>query len=77
MSTSLTPPAFDAMVKPRVKRERPTWTLDAIGNLIGVGPDFVRTLAKQPGSPIHCVEGRWYCYESELIEWMKNPSKPT
>ncbi|MGV8831247.1 MAG: hypothetical protein ACOH2N_04655 [Devosia sp.] len=74
--SELTPPQFDAMVKPRAKRELPTWTLPAIGQLINAGPDLVRTLTKAPGSPIHCVGGKWYCYESELIEWMKNPPKP-
>lgn len=71
----LTPPVFDAAVKPRVKRERPTWTLPAIGDLIGTGPDYVRSLARIPGSPIHCVEGRWYAYESDLIEWMRHPDR--
>lgn len=67
--TELTTKTFDNMVRGR--RERPVWTLDAIGNLIGVGPDFVKTLAAIEGSPIHEIGGRWFCYESELIAWMK------
>lgn len=67
--TELNPRTFDRMVTGR--REKPVWTIEAIGNIIGVGPDFVRTLAAIDGSPIHQVGGRWFCYESELIEWMK------
>ncbi|MBN9347554.1 MAG: hypothetical protein J0I48_15390 [Devosia sp.] len=66
--TTLTAQTFDAMTR---RREKPVWTIEAIGNIIGVGPDFVRTLAAIEGSPIHQVGGRWFCYESELIEWMK------
>ncbi len=71
MATELTANTFDATVRPRAKRERPTWTLDGIGALIGTGPDFVKTIAAMDGSPIHEIGGRYFCYESELIEFIK------
>lgn len=61
--------AFDAMTTRR--KEKPTWTLEAIGALIGTGPDFVKTLTRMDGSPIRQIGGRWFCYESELLAWMK------
>ncbi len=73
MPSALTAERFDETVGAR-KRERPTWILDAIGALIGVGADTVRALAKEPGSPIHRRAGRWYCYESELLAWMRQPA---
>ena len=68
--TEITPRAFDQGLMPR-RREKPVWTLEAIGALINVGPDFVRTLAAIEGSPIHEIGGRYFTYESELIPWMK------
>ncbi|WP_035873265.1 hypothetical protein [Cucumibacter marinus] len=70
MSKSLTPTAFDRMVNQSPK-DRVIWTLGAIAQRIGTGPDFVRTLACQPGSPIHRVGGRYCVLESDLIEFLR------
>lgn len=49
------------------------WTLAGIGRRIGVGPDFVRdTLIKQPGSPVKVIGGRYYCFEDDLIDFMRS-----
>jgi hypothetical protein len=54
------------------KRERIIWTLPAIGRRIGVGADFVRdTLAKQPGSPVKEIGGRYYAFEEDLIAFLR------
>ncbi len=72
MRPALTPSTADAILEPRPKRDRIIWTLQAIGARIGVGPDFVRdTLAKQPGSPIHEVGGRYYAFEEDLIRFLR------
>lgn len=56
------------------KRDKIIWTLAAIGERIGVGPDFVRdTLAKQPGSPVKEIGGRYYAFEDDLMAYMRNP----
>jgi hypothetical protein len=48
------------------------WTLPAIGARIGVGADFVRdTLAKQPGSPVREIGGRYYAFEDDLIAFLR------
>lgn len=48
------------------------WTLPAIGKRIGVGADFVRdTLARQEGTPVKQIGGRWYVIEDELISYMR------
>lgn len=49
------------------------WTLAGIGRRIGVGPDFVRdTLIKQPRSPVKVIGGRYFCFENDLIDFMKS-----
>jgi len=63
---------FDAVVQPSRRRDRIVWTLPAIGSVIGVGPDFVRdTLAKQPGSPVKEIGGRYYAFEEDLIAFLR------
>lgn len=63
----LTP--HDKMTDPKIKI---IWTLPAIGHRIGVGPDFVRdTLAKQPGTPIKEIGGRYYAFEEDLIAFLR------
>ncbi|MEQ1405654.1 hypothetical protein ABK249_11985 [Neorhizobium sp. Rsf11] len=77
----LTPAALDAIlernvtgnVAPRdVARDKIIWTLPAIARRIGVGTDFVRdTLAKQPGSPVKEIGGRYYAFEEDLIAFLR------
>ncbi|MEH6718862.1 MAG: hypothetical protein V7704_08285 [Aurantimonas endophytica] len=70
MTTSrdnLTPKAFDRKT-PQSRPDRIIWTLAAIGARIGVGTDLVRdTLAKQPGSPVKEIGGRYYVFGEDLI----------
>lgn len=54
------------------KQDRIIWTLGGIAKRIGVGPDFVRdTLAKQPGSPVKEMGGRYYAFEDDLIAFLR------
>ncbi|KQY21013.1 hypothetical protein [Rhizobium sp. Root483D2] len=73
----LTPEKLDALLS-RVTAvtsrdtSRIIWTLPAIGRRIGVGTDFVRdTLAKQEGSPVREIGGRYYAFEDELIAFLR------
>lgn len=72
---ALTPAVADAILECRGKASRSQqiiWTLPAIGRRIGVGADFVRdTLAKQPGSPIKEIGGRYYAFEEDLIKFLR------
>jgi hypothetical protein len=62
---------LDSVARP--KRDRIIWTLQGIGARIGVGPDFVRdTLAKQPGSPVKEIGGRYYAFEEDLIRFLRS-----
>lgn len=76
----LTPARLDAMLEGNMRKahnapgnpSRIIWTLPAIGKRIGVGADFVRdTLAKQPGSPIKEIGGRYYAFEEDLILFLR------
>lgn len=72
--TEITPRRFDRMTRERAGTSpaRIIWTLPAIGAAIGVGPDFVRdTLAKQPGSPVKEIGGRYYAFEDDLIAFLR------
>lgn len=70
-SPPLSPETLDRIL-PSKRRDRIIWTLGAIGDRIGVGPDFVRdTLAKQPGSPIKEIGGRYYCFEDDLMRFLR------
>ncbi|NTI41594.1 hypothetical protein [Rhizobium rhizogenes] len=74
---SLTPARLDKMldgnVKPSSNPSRIIWTLPAIGQRIGVGADFVRdTLAKQEGSPVKEIGGRYYAFEDDLIAFLRS-----
>lgn len=67
----LTREIVDSLI-PGKRRDRIIWTLAAIGDRIGVGPDFVRdTLAKQPGSPVKEIGGRYYAFEEDLITFLR------
>lgn len=69
-NTELTAETFDRIAMKR--RDRIIWTLPAIGHRIGAGPDFVRdTLAKQPGSPVKEIGGRYYAFEDDLISFLR------
>lgn len=66
----MNPTTFDNLVASR--QSRIIWTLGAIGQRIGVGADFVRdTLAKQPGSPVKEIGGRYYAFEDDLIAFLR------
>ncbi|SKA26425.1 hypothetical protein [Consotaella salsifontis] len=73
MTQDITPRSFDRLaVRDGKSAPRIIWTLAAIGREIGVGPDFVRdTLAKQPGSPVKELGGRYYAFEDALISYMR------
>lgn len=72
---SLTAAAFDRIAERDgnvTSRDRIIWTLPAIGKRIGVGADFVRdTLAKQDGSPVKEIGGRFYAFEEDLIAFLR------
>lgn len=69
---SLNPARFDAAIAGAARQQRIIWTLPAIGARIGVGADFVRdTLAKQPGSPVKEIGGRYYAFEEDLISFLR------
>ena len=71
MTKPLTPNKFDRLVESK-PNARIIWTLGAIARRIGTGPDFVRdTLAKQEGSPVREVGGRYYCFEDDLIAYLR------
>lgn len=73
MKPEITPQRFDRTVSPKLGAPRIIWTLSAIGQRIGVGSDFVRdTLAKQPGSPVKEIGGRYYAFEDELIAFLRD-----
>lgn len=75
---ALTPARADAILegnpRPSGNSPRIIWTLPAIGRRIGVGADFVRdTLARQPGSPVKEIGGRYYAFEDDLIRYLRDP----
>lgn len=71
----LTPARADALLGDRKSssgQPRIIWTLGGIAKRIGCGTDFVRdTLARQPGSPIRQVGGRWFVFEDDLITFLR------
>ncbi|WP_421360271.1 hypothetical protein [Agrobacterium rosae] len=63
---------LDRAARPSGNPSRIIWTLPAIGRRIGVGADFVRdTLAKQDGSPVKEIGGRYYAFEDDLIAFLR------
>lgn len=67
----LTPERLDALLMPP-RRDKIIWTLGGIAARIGTGTDFVRdTLAKQAGSPVKEIGGRYYAFEEDLITFLK------
>ncbi|MCV9997669.1 hypothetical protein OE766_05370 [Pararhizobium sp. YC-54] len=74
MNRPISPQQLDKILesKPRSSGSRIIWTLPAIGQRIGVGPDFVRdTLAKQEGTPIKQIGGRYFAFEDDLILFLR------
>jgi hypothetical protein len=70
---ALTPSNFDRTISAPGKSPRIIWTLPAIGRRIGTSPDFVRnTLVNVDGSPIREIGGRFYCFEEDLLEFMRS-----
>lgn len=74
----LTPESFDRLTVGS-KPPKIIWTLQAIGQKIGVGPDFVRdTIATAEGSPVHEIGGRFYAFEDDLLTFLRRgPMKPS
>ena len=76
---ALTPDRLDAILDRNVTsryatRDKIIWTLQAIGQRIGVGADFVRdTIAQAEGSPIREIGGKYYCFEDDLIAFLRKP----
>lgn len=69
MTSELTPKNFDLAIGKRAPEI--IWTLPAIGQAIGTGPDWVRdVLAKMPESPVKKVGGRWCANANELRNFM-------
>jgi len=73
----LTPARADALLKGQTSvpgnPSRIIWTLAGIGRRIGVGADFVRdTLAKQEGSPVRMLGARYYAFETDLLDFLRN-----
>ncbi|HEV7415051.1 MAG TPA: hypothetical protein VGN98_02770 [Tianweitania sediminis] len=57
----------DVTVTPRI-----IWTAGAIARRIGTSPDFVRDrLAKEPGSPVRQIGGRYCAIEQDLIAFFR------
>jgi hypothetical protein len=76
MKPPLTAARFDKIAE---GQQRPSgnpkiiWTLSGIARRIGTGSDFVRdTLAKQDGSPVRQIGGRFFCFEDDLIRYMRD-----
>lgn len=60
---------------PDLADARILWTSKGIARRLGCSPDFVlNTLMAAPGCPIRRLGGRIYCFEDELIAWLRNPS---
>ena len=73
LTKEITPRLFDRAIAARPPAPRIIWTLSAIGARIGVGADFVRdVIARQPGSPIREVGGRYYVFEDDLFAFMRS-----
>lgn len=74
MNQPLTTESLDRILQPR-KRDRIIWTLGGIAARIGTGTDFVRdTLAKQPGTPVKEIGGRYYAFEEDLLSFLRTGS---
>ena len=68
----VTPRSFDRAVRSG-RSEKIVWTLGAIAQRIGVGPDFVRdVLAKADGTPVRVLGGRFYAFEDDLVSFMRS-----
>lgn len=68
----LSPATFDALMKKSSGCDRVIWTAGGIAERIGASADFVRDkLAKEPGSPVRLVGGRYCALESELLDFFR------
>lgn len=81
MKPSLTAVQFDKLLegqpRPSGNPSRIIWTLAAIGQRIGCGPDFVRdTLATAENSPIRQIGGRFFAFEDDLIAFLRGRRSP-
>ena len=69
--TELTAPLFDALVRDgRKPAPKIIWTLKAIGQRIGRGEDFARSLVDEPGSPVRRQGRQYFAFEDELIAFL-------
>lgn len=71
MTRPLSPKEFDKIVK-TPQKARILWTAQAIASKIGCTAEFVTgPLAREPGSPIRKIGGRWCADEDHLLEFFK------
>lgn len=71
----LDPDSFDQAVAGKSQGPRIIWTAGAIARRIGTSSDFVRdTLAKEPGTPVRQVGGRYCAVEADLIAFFRRPA---
>lgn len=71
MERDLTSESLDAILLPR-RSPRIIWTAAAIAERIGTSANFVRDkLAKEPGSPVRQVGGRYCAIETDLLNFFK------
>lgn len=80
MKPPLTASRFDKLTegqpRPSGNSTKIIWTLNGIARRIGTGSDFIRdTLAKQPDSPVKQLGGRFYCFEDDLIAFLRGRSE--
>lgn len=77
MKPPLTAARFDKLAEgqptPSGNQPRIIWTLAGIGKRIGCGADFVRdTLVTAEDSPVRQIRGRFYCFEDDLIAFLRS-----
>lgn len=71
----LTPDRLDMLLE-RPPRERIIWTAESIARRIGTSADFVRDkLAKEPGSPVKMIGGRYCAHEADLLAFFRADRK--
>lgn len=76
MNQRLTAEKFDKLAEGGQRpshNPRIIWTLNAIAQRIGTGVDFVRdTLVTVEDSPVRQIRGRFYCFEDDLIAFLRS-----
>lgn len=65
------PEDIDAILH-RYRRDKIIWTASGIARRIGTSADFVRDkLAKEPGTPVKVIGGRYCAIEADLIAFFR------